>query len=503
MDFLNSILLGFQVCLQPINLMYCFIGVLLGTLIGVLPGIGPLGAIALLLPTTFKISPVSGMIMIAGIYYGSMYGGSTTSILLNIPGESASVITTLDGYQMARKGRAGPALGIAAFGSFIGGTLSIIGLIFIATPLAKIALKFGPPEYFSLVCLGLIITTFLGRGSIAKALAMVAFGLILSSIGIDIVSGQTRFTLGILELSDGISIVPITMGLFGISEVLINIETTIHQEIFETKIKNLLPTLRDWANSIGAILRGSVIGFFLGALPGGGAILSSFVSYAVEKKISKHPEKFGTGVIEGVAGPETANNAGTGGAFVPLFALGIPCNPVTAILLAALMIHGLQPGPLLLKQNPDLFWGTIISMYIGNIMLLVLNLPLIGVWVRILRIPYRILFPLIVIFCIIGAFSVSRSIFDIAIMILFGILGYFMKKFKYEGAPLILAFVLGPMFEKNLHQSLIIADGSFMIFFTRPISAIAILICFFLLIISFIPFFKRQKIADLLEKTKD
>lgn len=503
MDILNSIILGFQVSLQPINLIYCFLGVLLGTLIGVLPGIGPLGAIALLLPTTFKISPVSGIIMIAGIYYGAMYGGSTTSILVNIPGESASVVTTLDGYQMAKKGRAGPALGIAAFGSFIGGTLSVIGLMLIASPLAQVALKFGPPEYFSLLCLGLIITTYLGRGSMFKSLAMVAFGLVLSFIGMDIITGQARFTLGIVELRDGIDIVPLTMGLFGISEVLINLEVTLKQEVFNTKIKNLFPRFRDWADSLGAMLRGSVLGFFLGVLPGGGAVLSSFVSYALEKKISKRSDKFGTGVIEGVAGPETANNAGTGGAFVPLFALGIPCNPVTAILLAALMIHGLQPGPLLLKENPDLFWGVITSMYIGNIMLLVLNLPLIGIWVQILKIPYRILFPLIILFCVIGAYSINKSIVDVGIMVFFGIVGYLMRKFKYEGAPLVLAYVLGPMIEKNLRQSLIIADGSFFIFFTRPISATALIICLILLIGSCIPLFRRGKITEFLEKASD
>jgi putative tricarboxylic transport membrane protein len=503
MDLLNSVLLGFQVCLQPINLMYCFVGSVLGTLIGVLPGIGPLGAIALLLPSTFKIPPVSGMIMIAGIYYGAMYGGSTTSILVNIPGETASVVTCLDGYQMARKGRAGPALGIVAFGSFIGGTLSVIGLMLIAYPLAQFALKFGPPEYFSLVCLGLIITTYLGRGSMSKALAMVGLGLVLSCIGMDVISGQARFTFGIVELRDGVDIVPLTMGLFGISEVLMNLEVIMKQEIFQAKIKNLLPTLKDWADSIWAILRGSVIGFFLGVLPGGGAVISSFVSYAVEKKVSKHPEKFGTGVIEGVAGPETANNAGATGAFVPLFGLGIPCNPVTAILLAALMIHGLQPGPLLLKQNPDVFWGVITSMYLGNIMLLILNLPLIGIWVQIVKIPYRILFPLIVVFCVVGAYSINNSIVDVGIMVFFGIVGYMMRKFKYEGAPLVLAYVLGPMIEKNLRQSLIISDGSFLIFLTRPLSAGALLICLVLLFGSFIPFFRRRKIAEVLEEAGD
>jgi putative tricarboxylic transport membrane protein len=338
----------------------------------------------------------------------------------------------------------------------------------------------------------------------AKALAMVALGLILSFIGMDIITGQTRFTFGILELRDGLDIVPVTMGLFGISEVLINLESTMtKQSVLQTKIKNLLPTLKDWADSIWPIFRGTVIGFFLGVLPGGGAVLSSFVSYAVEKKISKYPEKFGTGVIQGVAGPETANNAGTSGAFVPLFALGIPSNVVTAILLAALMIHGLQPGPLLLKQNPELFWGVITSMYVGNAMLLILNLPLIGVWVQILKVPYRILFPLIILFCIIGAYSINRNLVDVGIMIFFGIVGYLMKKLKYEGAPLVLAFVLGPMLEKNLRQALIISDGSFLTFITRPISAAVLLLSLFLLFASFAPFLKRQKIAEVLENAED
>ena len=503
MDFLNNFSLGFQVALQPVNLMYCFFGTLIGTLIGVLPGIGPITAISLLLPLSFKIPSVSGIIMIAGIYYGAMYGGSTTSILVNIPGESASVVTTLDGYQMARKGRAGPALGIAAFGSFIGGTISIIGLMMIAYPLAQVALKFGPPEYFSLMCLGLIITTYLGSGTMPKALAMLGLGLILSLIGQDILTGQARFTFGIIELQDGIDIVPLTVGLFGISEVLVNLEITIKQEVFKTKIKNLFPTLKDWADSIWSILRGAVIGFFLGILPGGGAVLASFVSYATEKKMSKHPEKFGTGMIEGVAGPETANNAGTGGAFVPLFSLGIPCNVVTALLLASLMVHGLQPGPLLMKQNPDIFWGVISSMYIGNMMLLVLNLPLIGVWVQILKIPYRIFFPLIILFCIIGAYSVNRSVIDVAIMAFFGIIGYLMRKFKYEMAPLVLAFVLGPMLEKALRQSLILSDGSFLIFVSRPISAIILLFLLIIFIVSFIPFFRRREITEVLEKVDD
>jgi putative tricarboxylic transport membrane protein len=503
LEFLNSILYGFQVCLQPINLLYCFIGTLLGTLVGVLPGIGPLAAISLLLPITFKIPPVSGIVMLAAIYYGVAYGGSTTSILVNIPGETSSVVTCLDGYQMARKGRAGPALGIAAFGSFIGGTLGVIALMMTAYPMAKVALRFGPPEYFSLMCLGLIITTYLGSGTMSKALVMAALGVFFSLVGQDIFTGRARFTMGIIELQGGIDIIPITVGLFGISEVLINLEVTLKQEVFDTKIKNLFPTIKDWANSIWAILRGAVLGFFLGVLPGGGAVLASFASYAVEKRLSKHPERFGTGVIEGVAGPETANNSASSGAFIPLLALGIPSNAVTAILLAALMIHGLQPGPLLMKQNPDMFWGVICSMYIGNVMLIVLNLPLIGIWVQILKVPYRILFPLIVLFCVIGSYSEERSIFAIGVMVFFGLMGYLMKKLKYEGAPFILAFVIGRIMEKALRQSLILSDGSLSIFFSRPISAIILIITFGILFGSFLPVFKKRQIGEIIGKGQD
>lgn len=487
MDFYQSVVMGFQVALQPGNLIFCFIGVLIGTLVGVLPGLGPVAAISLLLPTTFHVNPVSAIIMLAGIYYGAMYGGSTTSILVNIPGEAASVVTCLDGYQMARQGRAGPALGIAAFGSFIAGTIGVIGLMLIAPPLAEMALKFGPPEYFSLMILGLTILTFLASGPMWKALLMAAFGLFLACIGMDTLMGAPRFTWDIVELSDGIGLVPVVMGLFGISEVLLNVEQSMDRSIFETKIKNLLPNLKDWADSIFAILRGTVIGFFLGVLPGGGAVISSFVSYAVEKKVSKHPEKFGSGMIEGVAGPESANNAATGGAFIPLLTLGIPANAVMAILLGAMMIHGMQPGPMLVKEHPDLFWGAVTSMYLGNAMLLVLNLPLIGLWIKILKVPYPILFPLILLFCLIGAYSLNNSITEVLIMVIFGLIGYLFKKFEYEGAPLVLALVLGPMMETALRRSLLLSAGDPMIFFTRPISAVLMLISFFLLVFPLLP----------------
>jgi putative tricarboxylic transport membrane protein len=493
LDTLHSLLYGFSIGLQPENLLFCFIGVLIGTLVGVLPGIGPVGAISILLPATFRMSPVSAIIMLAGIYYGAMYGGSTTSILVNIPGEAASVITCLDGYQMAKQGRAGPALGIAAFGSFIAGTLGIIGLMIFATPLADFALKFGPPEYFGVILLGLTLLTYLSHGSVIKAIMMGAFGLILSFIGLDPINASPRMTFNILQLWDGIDMVPLAMGLFGISEVLINIEESAAPQILKTKIKNLFPSMLDWMKAKGAILRGSILGFFLGILPGGGAVISSFVSYSLEKRISKEPERFGKGAIEGVAGPESANNSATAGAFVPLFTLGIPANIVMALLFGALVIHGMRPGPFLLKDHPGLFWGVISSMYIGNVMLLVLNLPLIPLWVQVLKIPYRILFPLILLFCIIGSYSLKNSIFEVLVMFIFGIVGYLFRKFEYEPAPLILAFVLGPMFESNLRQSLTLSKGSFSIFFNRPIAAVTIILAIILLITSFIPYFTKAR----------
>lgn len=494
MEALNGLIYGFQVCLQPINILYCFIGVLYGTLIGVLPGIGPVGAISLLLPATFRMAPSSAIIMLAGIYYGSMYGGSTTSILVNIPGEAASVVTCVDGYQMALKGRAGPALGIAAFGSFIGGTLSIVGLMLVAFPLVNLALNFGPAEYFGLLCVGLTVLTYLARGSMVKALIMAGFGLLLATVGMDVVSGKPRFHYGIVELVDGIDLVPLVMGLFGISEILINIEETVVTEVvIKGRIKNLLPNLKDWKDSFWPIVRGTFMGFGLGLLPGGGALISSFVSYGVEKRVSKHPEKFGKGAIEGVAGPETANNAATGGAFIPLFTLGIPSNVVMAVLLGALLIHGVKPGPLLIKQHPDVFWGTVCSMYVGNIFLLVLNLPLIGIWVKVLKIPSRILYPLILLFCVIGSFSVNQKPFDVILMALFGIAGYFLRKLDYEPAPLVLAFVLGPLLENALRQSLILSDGSFTIFLSRPISAVALGICVLLIFSAIFPRFRKTK----------
>ncbi len=493
MGIFDNLIFGFRVVLEPSNLFFCAVGVLIGTLVGVLPGIGPIGAIALLLPATFRATPASSIIMLAGIYYGAMYGGSTTSILVNIPGETASVVTCLDGYQMARQGRAGPALGISAWGSFIAGTASIVGLMIFANPLAEAALSFGPPEYFALMCAGLIVLTYLTQGSMLKAMMMGLVGLTIGSVGLDIVTSLPRFTFGITELEDGIGIVPIAMGLFGISEILINIEADTKREVFQSHVRNLMPSLKDWADSKWPITRGTIIGFFLGILPGGGAVLASFVAYGIEKRVSRHPERFGKGAIEGVAGPEAANNAATGGNLIPLLSLGIPLNPTMALLFSALIIHGITPGPLFIKSNPDVFWGLVSSMYLGNVLLLILNLPLIGIWIQVLKVPYRILFPLILLFCLIGVYSVNGSTFHLLLMILFGAVGYLMRKLGYEGAPLILALILGPMLEKALRQSLLMSRGSFMIFINRPISAITLGIALLLLLSNFLPYIKKRR----------
>ena len=497
MDVFNNLVLGFSVALSPNNLFFCFIGVLIGTLIGVLPGLGPVATISLLLPVTFGMDPVASIIMLAGVYYGAMYGGSTTSILVNIPGEAASIVTCIDGYQMARKGRAGPALGMSAFGSFIGGTGSIIGLMLLAPMLSRLALNFGPPEYFTLLLLGLIMVTYLCMGSLLKGLIMTVAGLAISTIGQDAVSGITRFTLGSITLMDGVGLVPVAMGMFGIGEILTNIEGGIKQEVFATKIKGLLPTLKDWIDSKWSIVRGTVIGFFIGILPGGGTVMPTFMAYAIEKRVSRYPERFGTGVIEGVASPETANNAATGGSMVTLLSLGIPANVVMAILLGGFIIHGIEPGPLLISQHPSLFWGTIASMYVGNGMLLFLNLPLIGLWVRILKVPYNILFPLILVFCFLGVYSLNNNIYEILIMVIFGVFGYLMRKFGFEGAPFMLAMVVGPMMENAFRQSLLYGDP--LIFFKRPISTVLLIVSLFLLITSLFSkiIHKRKKLESL------
>lgn len=493
MDVFHYLLSGFSIVFQPANLLFCFLGALIGTLVGVLPGIGPVGAIAILLPATYRLGPVSAIIMLSGIFYGSMYGGSTTSILVNIPGEAASVVTCLDGYEMARQGRAGPALGMAAFGSFIAGTIGIVGLMFFAAPLSEFGLKFGPPEYFGVILLGLTLITYLSHGSTIKAIMLGFFGLLLSCIGIDPIFGSTRLTFSLIQLQDGMNLVPVAMGIFGVGEILINIEETTSTELLQTKIRHLFPSALDWIASNGAILRGTVLGFFVGMLPGGNPVIASFLSYGIEKRVSKHPERFGKGAIEGVAGPESANNSATSGAFIPFLTLGIPPSVIMALFMGALLIHGIRPGPLLLKEHPEVFWGLVSSMYVGNVMLLILNLPLIPMWVQVLKIPYRILFPLILLFCLIGAYSLNNSAFDIILMTIFGIVGYLFRKFNYEGAPLLLAFVLGPMFESTLRQSLMLSKGSFSIFFTRPIAAVTVSVALILFLTSFIPLLAKKK----------
>jgi putative tricarboxylic transport membrane protein len=463
----------------------------MGTLVGVLPGLGPVGAMAILLPITFKMSSAGAIIMLAGMYYGVAYGGSTTSILVNVPGEIGSVVTCLDGHQMALRGRAGPALGIAAFGSFIAGTLGIVGLMIFAVPLSRMALAFGPPEYFSLIVLGLTFVASLSHGSVFRAVMMAFFGLILGNVGIDIETTSPRFTFGSLHLFNGIGIAPVAMGLFGIAEVLVNLESTASSSLVKAKIAHLFPSKSDWIEAKWAILRGTVIGFFLGILPGGGPVLASFIAYGVEKRVSKQPDHFGKGAIEGVASPESANNSASSSAFIPLLTLGIPPTAALAVLYGAFLIHGVTPGPLFLQKNPDLFWGLISSMYIGNVMLLVLNLPLIPMWVQVLRVPDKFLYPLILLFCLIGAYSINNDVFDVVVMSVFGVVGYLFRKFEYDGAPLILAFVLGTMFDQNLRQSLLIFDGSFIPFFTRPISGVTLGLA--VVVLAFSIFSRRKK----------
>lgn len=493
MESLLGLLYGMEIIFRPDNLFFCFLGCFVGTAIGVLPGIGPSGAIALLLPVTFYIPSSASIIMLAGIYYGSMYGGSTTSILVNIPGEAASIITCIDGYQMARKGRAGPALGIAAIGSFVAGTLSIFGLVFLAPPLANFALEFSSPEYVSIIFCGLIMVSYLGSGSMMKAFIIAILGLLLGTMGSDPMEGTQRFTFGISYLMEGIQLIPMIMGLFGVSEILLNLDEKEFRGILQEKIKNIFPSLRDLKDSTWPIIRGTFLGFFIGLIPGGNTIIANTMSYAVEKKISKHPEKFGTGIIEGVAGPESANNSAPSGSFIPLLSLGIPTSGAMALLFAALMIHGITPGPFLISQHPEIFWSVIASMYLGNVMLLILNLPLVGLWVKLIRIPYSYLFPFIFLFCLLGAYAVRNNVFDIGMMIFFGIVGFFMRKFGYETAPFILAFILGPMFEEHFRRSLILSYGSFFIFIERPISAIFLGVGIFLLLSSLLPIMINRK----------
>jgi putative tricarboxylic transport membrane protein len=469
-EILHNIGVGFQVALTPANLLFCFIGSLVGTLVGVLPGLGPVGAVAFLLSLTFKMEPASAIIMLAGIYYGAMYGGSTTSILVNIPGETASVVTCLDGYRMARQGRAGAALGISAFGSFIAGTFGVVGLMFLAPLLGRAALSFGPPEYFALTLAGLTLVSYLSQGSMIKALIMALIGLLAGTVGMDPISGEERFTYGTLTLRDGLGLVPVAMGLFGIAEILENLAEITTQSVYQAKIQGLLPNRKDWQDSAWPIARGSVLGFFLGILPGPGPVIASFVSYAMEKRMSRYPEKFGTGMIEGVAGPEAANNSATAGSFIPLLSLGIPTSAIMALFMGALMIHGIQPGPLLFEKRPDLVWGLVDSMYIGNIMLLILNLPLIGLFVRILYIPTGILLSLILAVSAIGVYSINGNTLELHMALMFGVLGYVFRKVDIPLAPMVLALVLGGIMEQSFRQAMTISGADPKVFIHSGIS---------------------------------
>ncbi len=470
-EVFQNLALGFTVALAPVNLLYCFLGVLVGTLIGVLPGIGPVTTVAILVPLTFGMNPTSALIMLAGIYYGSQYGGSTTAILINTPGESASIMTCLDGYQMARQGRAGPALGMAALGSFIAGTAGVVLLMFLARPLVRLALGFGPPEYFALMLLALCTLGGLVGESVLKGLLMAAVGLFLGTIGSDPMTGAPRFTYGVPSLLDGLDFLPVTIGLFAVAEVLSAAERAAPQTVPDARIVGLLPTRADWRACRFTLPRATLIGFVVGVLPGAGSTLASILAYAAEKRASRYPERFGTGVIEGVAAPETANNAASAGAMVPLLTLGVPGSGTTAVMLGALMLWGLRPGPLLFEKNPDLVWGLIASMYVGNVLLLILNLPLIGLWVRLLRVPPRVLLPLVLLFSFTGTYAVSHNVFDLYVMAVFGVIGYGLQRFGFPVAPVVLGLILGPMLETHLRRALIISRGDYSIFLSRPIAA--------------------------------
>ncbi|MBI3041998.1 MAG: tripartite tricarboxylate transporter permease [Betaproteobacteria bacterium] len=466
----QNLMLGFSVALQPSILVYAVVGCLIGTLVGMMPGLGPLAGISLLLPATFGLNPIVAIVLLAGVYYGAMYGGSTTSILMRIPGEAASVMTCIDGYAMTQNGRGGPALAIAAIGSFVAGTAGVVGLMLLAPTLADWALRFGPPEYTALLLIGLFILAYMSGGSMLKTLAMAALGLMLGMIGIDVMTGYTRFSLGIVELGDGVGIVPVAVGLFGVSEILLTAGAVAAPEVQRPRLRDLVPSGEEFRRSAGPVARGSLLGFMIGIIPGSAHIISSFVSYGIERRISKHPERFGNGAIEGVAGPESANNAAATGAFVPMMALGIPTSPVTAVMIAAIMVHGILPGPMLIQTQPELFWGFVASMYVGNVVLLILNLPMVGVFVNILRIPYGYLYPCILCFCIVGTYSVSNSLVDVWILLIMGAIGYALRKFGYDLAPVALGLVLAPMLELSLRQSLTMSAGDYGIFLERPIA---------------------------------
>jgi putative tricarboxylic transport membrane protein len=478
---LDSLALGFSVAFSPGVLAYAFLGCLVGTLVGMLPGIGPLAGISILLPVTFGLDATRAIVMLAGIYYGSQYGGSTTSILMRIPGEAASVMTCIDGYAMAKKGRAGAALSIAAVGSFVAGTFGVIMLTLVAPPMANFALRFGPPEYSALLVLGLVFLAYMSSTSLVRTLLMASIGLLLGCIGIDVMTGHFRYSFDIKELGDGIGIVPVAVGLFGIGEILSTPASTVTEKVVPPRLRELLPTRTEWRQSAMPIVRGSVLGFLVGIVPGSAHIIASFLSYAVEKRVSRTPEEFGKGAVAGVAGPESANNSASTGAFAPMLALGLPTGPVTAVLMAALLIHGVPPGPMLVSEHPDVFWGFIASMYVGNLVLLALNLPLVGLFVSVLRIPYAYLYPLIIMFCIIGVYEVNHSIIDVWIMLIMGVAGYLLRKFDFDPAPLVLGLVIAPIFELSLRQSLIMSDGNWLIFVQRPIAQALLAVCALLL----------------------
>jgi len=495
---LEGIISGFAVAFTMQNLLFALLGCVLGTAVGVLPGLGPAATISLLLPVVYGFTdPATSIIFLAGIYYGAMYGGSTTSILLNIPGEAASVVTAIDGHEMAKKGRAGAALSVAAIGSFIAGTVGVIGLTFLAPPLSAIALKFGPPEYFSLMLLGLLLAVFLTGGSPLKGSIMLLCGVFLANVGIDPITGAERFTFGQIWLQDGFDFVTIAMGMFGISEILLTLEEKGGGTFVTDKIGRLFLTMQEWKDSRMAIVRGSLIGFFAGIIPGGGAVVASLASYSVEKKFSKHPEEFGHGSIAAVAGPESANNGASSSSFIPLLTLGIPCNASVAMIFAALMVQGITPGPFLITDHPTVFWGVIASMYIGNIMLLVLNLPMVGIWVKLLKVPFTILGPIIILFTVIGAYSLNNDVTNVFIMMFFGVVGYILRKLKFETSPLLMAFILTPLIENAMRQSLLMSKGSFLIFMNRPISGTMMSIFVLVIVYSFFSSFLKKRKARL------
>jgi putative tricarboxylic transport membrane protein len=492
-ELLQNLALGFGVAFSPMNIGLCMLGALVGTLIGVLPGVGPLATIAMLLPITFGLPPVGALIMLAGIYYGAQYSGSTTSILVNIPGEASSVVTTLDGHQMARQGRAGPALAIAALGSFFAGCVATVLVAALGAPLTSIALAFGPAEYFSLMVLGLVFAVVLAKGSVLKAVTMIILGLLLSMIGSDIETGQSRMGFDIPELADGIGFVVVAMGVFGFGEIMRNLEQTETRDVVKAKVTGLMPTWPDLKASAGPIGRGTVLGSILGILPGGGAVIAAFAAYTFEKKIAKDPSRFGRGAIEGVAAPESANNAAAQTSFIPLLTLGIPPNAVMALMVGAMTIHGIVPGPQVMLKQPQLFWGMIASMWIGNLMLIIINLPLIGFWVRLLRVPYRMLFPAILIFCCIGVYSLNNSPTDVIMTATFGLVGYWLLKHDFEPAPMLLGFVLGPLMEENLRRAILIARGDPLTFFTRPISGGLLAVAILLLVVGVLPMIRQRR----------